>query len=37
MVLLGDTYGIDTEKGEDDALIVAAAVVIDLCCHEKRT
>jgi len=32
---LGDTYGIDIADGEDDVLILAAAVVIDQCCHEK--
>ncbi len=31
-----DTYGVDVGRGEDDVLILAAAVVIDLCCHEKR-
>ena len=30
---LSDTYGIDIADGEDDALIVASAVVIDLVCH----
>ena len=30
-----DTYGIDIAPGEDDALLVASAVVIDLCCHQK--
>ena len=33
---LGDTYGIDVAEGEDDVLILAAAVVVDQCCHEKR-
>jgi uncharacterized protein YxjI len=31
-----DAYGIDVAPGEDDLLILAAAVVIDLCCHEDR-
>lgn len=33
-----DSYGIDVAEGEDDVLIVAAAVVIDLVSHddEKR-
>ena len=31
-----DTYGIDVADGEDDVLIVAAAVVIDQCSHEKK-
>jgi uncharacterized protein YxjI len=30
-----DTYGVEV-NGEDDVLILAAAVVIDLCCHERR-
>jgi uncharacterized protein YxjI len=28
-----DTYGIDVPHGEDPILIIASAVVIDLCCH----
>jgi uncharacterized protein YxjI len=28
-----DTYGIDIGPGEDDVLILASAVVIDLCVH----
>ena len=31
---LTDTYGIDVAPGEDDVLILCAAVVIDLCCHD---
>lgn len=31
-----DSYGIDVEPGEDDALIVAGTVVIDLCCHDEN-
>lgn len=30
---LADTYGIDIEAGEDDVLILAAAVVVDQACH----
>lgn len=30
-----DTYGIDISAGEDDVLILASAVVIDLCCHDN--
>ena len=30
---LNDTYGIDIASGEDDVLILASAVVIDLACH----
>jgi uncharacterized protein YxjI len=33
---LTNTYGIEVNPGEDDVLILAAAVVIDLCCHEDR-
>jgi len=35
-IALTDSYGIDVAAGMDDALILACAVVIDLCCHEKR-
>ncbi len=28
-----DSYGIEVSKGEDEVLILASAVVIDLCCH----
>ena len=28
-----DSYGIDVKEGENDVLILASAVVIDLCCH----
>jgi uncharacterized protein YxjI len=33
-----DTYGVEVAEGEDDILILAATVVIDLACHgdEKR-
>ena len=31
-----DTYGIDVAPGEDDVLVLASAVVIDLCCHQKK-
>lgn len=30
---LTDTYGIEIADGEDDVLLLASAVVIDLCCH----
>lgn len=33
---LKDTYGIDVPHGEDPILIIASAVVIDLCCHEPK-
>ena len=31
-----DTYGVDVAEGEDDILILAATVVIDLACHKKK-
>jgi uncharacterized protein YxjI len=33
---LTDTYGIDVAEGEDDVLVLASVVVIDLCCHDAR-
>lgn len=33
---LTDAYGIDVPYGEDPILIIASAVVIDLCCHEGK-
>jgi uncharacterized protein YxjI len=30
-----DTYGVDVESGEDDVLILATAVVIDMICHQE--
>src|SRR5262245_34177692 len=31
-----DTYGVDIADGEDDVLILASTVVIDMACHEKH-
>ena len=31
-----DTYGVDIAHGEDDVLILASTVVIDLCCHADQ-
>lgn len=31
-----DTYGVEVEAGWDPVLILASAVVIDLCCHGDR-
>lgn len=31
-----DTYGVDIAAGQDDVLILAATVVIDMCCHGDR-
>jgi uncharacterized protein YxjI len=30
-----DTYGVEIPEGEDDVLILAATVVIDMCSHEE--
>jgi uncharacterized protein YxjI len=30
---LGDTYGVQIAQGEDDVLILASTVVIDMACH----
>ncbi len=32
----GDTYGVDIADGEDDILILASTVVIDMVCHGDR-
>lgn len=31
-----DTYGVDIVDGEDDVLILACTVVIDMCCHDQE-
>jgi len=31
-----DSYGVDVATGEDDLLVLASAVVIDLACHSDR-
>jgi uncharacterized protein YxjI len=31
-----DTYGVDIRDGEDDVLILASTVVIDMVCHADR-
>ncbi len=31
-----DTYGVEIADGEDDVLIVASTVVIDMVCHGDR-
>jgi uncharacterized protein YxjI len=33
---LRDTYGVDIKKDEDELLILASTVVIDLSCHSSR-
>lgn len=31
-----DTYGVDINDGEDDVLLLASAVVVDMACHDNR-
>lgn len=31
-----DTYGVDVMPGEDDVLILASTVVIDMACHQHK-
>ncbi len=31
----GDSYGVEIADGEDDVLILASAIVIDLACHNE--
>jgi uncharacterized protein YxjI len=31
-----DTYGVDIDAGEDDVVILASTVVIDMACHNKK-
>lgn len=31
-----DSYGVEISDGEDDVLILASTVVIDMACHEKH-
>jgi uncharacterized protein YxjI len=31
-----DTYGVEVAEGEDDILILASSVVIDMACHEEH-
>jgi uncharacterized protein YxjI len=32
----GDSYGVDIQEGEDDVLILASTVVIDMVCHSDQ-
>lgn len=32
----GDTYGVDIAPGQDDVLVLASAVVIDMVCHDDK-
>jgi uncharacterized protein YxjI len=32
-----DTYGVEVADGEDDILILASAVVIDMACHQDQS
>ena len=31
-----DTYGVEIAEGEDDVLIIASTVVIDMACHDEH-
>jgi len=31
-----DSYGVDVADGEDDVLLLASTVVIDMCCHADK-
>jgi uncharacterized protein YxjI len=31
-----DTYGVDVAEGEDDVLVLASTVVVDMACHPDR-
>jgi uncharacterized protein YxjI len=33
---MSDTYGVEIADGEDDVLILASTVVIDMCCHADQ-
>jgi uncharacterized protein YxjI len=33
---LRDTYGVDIAPGENEVMILASAVVIDMCCHADQ-
>jgi len=33
---LNDTYGVDVVDGEDDILVLASAVVVDMACHPDQ-
>lgn len=35
-VSLTDSYGVDIAEGEDDVLILASAVVLDMVCHDEH-
>jgi len=34
-VSFGDSYGIHVDEGEDDILVLACAVIVDMICHEE--
>ncbi len=33
---MSDTYGVEIADGEDDILILASTVVIDMVCHDGK-
>jgi uncharacterized protein YxjI len=35
-VSIRDCYGIDIVDGQDDVMLLAATVVIDMCCHQPK-
>ncbi len=35
-ISISDSYGVEIAPGQDDVMILAAVVVIDLCCHGDR-
>ena len=35
-VSFGDSYGIQVDEGEDDLLILACAIIVDMICHEDQ-
>ena len=35
-VSVGDSYGVRVDEGEDDVLILACAIIVDMICHEEE-
>jgi uncharacterized protein YxjI len=35
-ISIGDSYGVQVDEGEDDVLILACAVIVDLISHEPE-
>ena len=36
-ISLTDSYGVEIADSEDDVIILASTVVIDMCCHDPDT